>query len=628
VRIAVPTLPVLVIVLCFSVGHAADRYNHFRATIYARAYEVEKMDDLAWLKESFDVMDKHLKIDKIYLESHRDLLIVPSKTLNKVKKFFADRGVETASGITFTIDESNRFQTFCYSKPEDRQKVKEIIEHTARHFDEFILDDFFFTSCKCEVCIAAKGDRSWTDYRLELMTGAAQDLVLKPAKAVNPKVKVVIKYPNWYEHFQGLGFNLETEPPLFDGIYTGTETRDAVLSNQHLQPYLGYLIFRYFENIKPGGNGGGWVDTGGMRYADRYAEQLWLTLFAKAPEMTLFDFRQMERPIQESHRAEWHGTDTSFDFDTMIAPEKKADGAWTDHARISLVAGYALDQIDPVIGQLGTPVGLKSYKPFHSTGEDFLHNYIGMIGVPMDLVPAFPADANTILLAETARFDPQIVEKIKGQLVNGKTVIITSGLLKALEGKGIEDIVELKVTERKAMVTDFKAGFQVEKSAKPIVFPQIQYLTNDSWEQVSVLDGPNGWPIFHDADYASGHLYVLIIPDNFADLYHVPPESLKRIKQTLMQDIYVRVDGPTSISLFVYDNETFVIQSFRDQTEDIRVVIDPKVTKLRDLVSGEELPASEKLTSRRFWGRQIGEDKSAFDTGIEAHSYRAFRVVR
>ena len=96
-----------------------------------------------------------------------------------------------------------------------------------------------------------------TDYRLELMTEAAQSLVIGPSKAVNPKVKIVIKYPNWYEHFQGLGFNLEKEPKMFDGIYTGTETRDAVMSNQHLQEYLGYNIFRYFENIKPGGNGGG-----------------------------------------------------------------------------------------------------------------------------------------------------------------------------------------------------------------------------------------------------------------------------------------------------------------------------------------------------------------------------------
>ncbi|GAJ05906.1 unnamed protein product, partial [marine sediment metagenome] len=120
---------------------------------------------------------------------------------------------------------------------------------------------------------------------------AARELVLEPSRKINPDVEVVIKYPNWYEHFQGLGFNQETEPGLFAGLYTGTEIRDPS-GNQHLQAYMGYLIFHYFENLKPGENRGGWVDTGGMRFMDRYAEQLWITLFAKAPELTLFDFRQ------------------------------------------------------------------------------------------------------------------------------------------------------------------------------------------------------------------------------------------------------------------------------------------------------------------------------------------------
>ena len=61
------------------------------------------------------------------------------------------------------------------------------------------------------------------------MDEAGRNLVMKPAHAVNPKVKVSIKYPNWYDHFQDLGFNLETQPKYFDGVYTGTETRDRRL---------------------------------------------------------------------------------------------------------------------------------------------------------------------------------------------------------------------------------------------------------------------------------------------------------------------------------------------------------------------------------------------------------------
>jgi len=604
---------------------ASDKYKNFDAAIYVRAYEVREMADLDLLRERFDVMSKYIKVSKVYLETHRDLITVDETTIRNACKFFEDRGIETAGGITLTRDESNRFETFCYSRSEDRKKVREIVEYTARLFDELILDDFFFTNCKCKECIKKKDKKSWTQYRLELLDEVARDVIVGPAKAVNPDIKCVIKYPNWYEHFQGLGFNLETEPKIFDGIYTGTETRDAVLSSQHLQPYESYLIFRYFENVKPGGNGGGWVDTGGMRTLDRYAEQLWLTLFAKAPEMTLFDFRQMQWPIQESFRGPWQGQQTSFDFDAMIQPARLADGTWPKETTMALAADYALDKVDGILGELGNPVGIKSYKPYHSTGEDFLHNYLGMAGVPMELVPEFPADEDVIFLAETAKFDSKIVPKIKGQLMKGKTVIITSGLLRVLQSKGIEDIAEIRVTERKAIAKDYLVRRSLIEGEQEILIPQISYLTNDSWEEVSAINGPNGWPIFHSADYADGKLYILTIPDNFADLYHYPSEVWKNIKQILMRDIFVRVDGPTGIALFVYDNKTFIVHSFRDETSDVRIMLDPIYTKLNDLESGEMLSISERIKPRLFWGRQFGEDKSAFDTRIKPHSYRVFR---
>jgi hypothetical protein len=316
-------------------GSGADRYANFEAAIYARAYEVREMGDLERLRARFEVMEKHVKVSKVYLETHRDKILVDGETLAKAKGFFEARGIRTAGGITLTIDERNRFETFCYSEPDDRSWVQQVVEHTARHFDEIILDDFFFTSCKSEAEVRARGERSWTEYRLALLDEAARNLVLAPARKVNPRVKVVIKYPNWYDHFHGLGFNLETGPQIFDAIYTGTETRDAVRSAQHLQPYHGYQIWRYLENLRPGHNAGGWVDTGGMRTLDRYAEQLWVTLFAKAPEITLFDFRQMQIPVNKGHRAPWQGQGTSLDFDEVVGPyrsSRRSTRSWASSA--------------------------------------------------------------------------------------------------------------------------------------------------------------------------------------------------------------------------------------------------------------------------------------------------------
>ena len=193
-KIKVDKFVIVVFLLCMvcNMTMQAKAYESFKVSIYVRAYEVDKMKDIHWLDSTWNVISQQLEVDKIYLETHRDLLVVEDATLEQAKKFFHDRGIETAGGITYTINEANSFETFCYSNPEHRKMVQKIAEHTAKHFDEFILDDFFFTSCKSDIEIKAKGMQSWTDYRLKLMTEAGRDLVLKPAKKVNPQVKVTL----------------------------------------------------------------------------------------------------------------------------------------------------------------------------------------------------------------------------------------------------------------------------------------------------------------------------------------------------------------------------------------------------------------------------------------------------
>lgn len=582
------------------------------------------MGDLNHLEQVWDEISQQVHVDKVYLETHRDLLLVDDKTLETAKGFFTRRGVEVGGGITYTIDESNNFQTFCYTDPDDRKKVREIAEHTARHFDEFILDDFFFTSCKCDLCIEAKGDKSWTGFRLELMKNAAEELVINPARAVNPNVEVVIKYPNWYEHFQGLGFNLEAGPKQFDGLYTGTETRDRSF-NQHLQQYLGYAIFRYFENLKPGQNRGGWVDTGGSNPLDRYAEQLWITLFARAPEITLFDIRQLQWPVRENTRAAWQGTGTSFDFDAMIKTAKKDPGNDPAPVKYARAAGYSLEVVDRVLGDLGNPVGVKSYKPFHSLGEDYLQNYFGMIGIPLDIVPEFPENEPVVVLTASAVFDNDIVSKIKKQLRSGGSVVVTSGFYKAMQGKGIEDIVELKVSDRKASVKEFAAGWAPPVTIdREIIIPQVTYLTNDSWELVSARDDTNGWPILHSAGYSNGKLYVLTIPDNFIDLYILPGNVLNSLRRTIAGNLDVQIEGPGEVSLFVYDNRSFVVESFLDHEVSINIILEKGTGEITEIgkgitIGGQERPAPV------VWGRKTGKDVSVFEVKLKPHSFRAFR---
>ncbi len=159
-----------------------------------------------------------------------------------------------------------------------------------------------------------------------------------------------------------------------------------------------------------------------------------------------------------------------------------------------------------------------------------------------------------------------------------------------------------------------------------MLIPQINYFTNDSWELVGALDGPNGWPILHDADYSKGQLYVLTIPDNFADLYQLPEPVLTRIRQAAMADFPVRIDGPGSVSLFSYSNDTFIGMSFRDQPTEIRIVTPGSVTQLTDLETGEKLTGElVPLDPEGGWRRNPDAGKRIFKASLNPHSYRAFR---
>jgi hypothetical protein len=567
----------------------SPRYRNFDLAIYCRVDDVRRMAEGDWLEKSYEALARDLKIGKVYLETHRSRVTNDRETMLKAKRFFESRGIKTAGGITLVADEGREFKQFSYTSPADRKHVEEVVRFTASLFDELILDDFFFTTTKTESDIQAKGSRSWSDFRLALMREAAQSLVIGPAKAVNPKIKVVIKYPNWYEHFAYAGFDLEAEPRMFDGIYTGTETRDPALTHQHLQGYQSYSIVRYFENIKPGGNGGGWVDPFARITLDRYAEQIALTMLAKAREITLFCFSD------------------------LLAPIRQPDGSMKAASRVAPVAGETLERVDALLSRLGNPVGVSAYKPYHSSGEDFLHSFLGMVGIPMELTPQFQEDAPIVLLNESARYDSGIVGRIEKRLLAGKPVVVTSGLVKELQGKGIERIVDLEVSDRRVLsrrFSNFWGG--VWEADHDILLPQLRYATNDSWEEITALAGPNGFPVLHHADYGKGRLYVLTIPDNLADLYALPAPVLDHVRRQVTKGLPVRLQGPSQVSLFAYDNDTYVVHSFLDRMGSVELVSDGRDASLVDLQTGAALP-----------GQPRGEE-TVFTVFLPPHEYRAF----
>jgi hypothetical protein len=552
-------------------------YKNFDVAIYCSIQDMRHMiADPLWLEESWDIIHRSINVDKVWLETYRGSQQTPEADVRKLKEFFAVKGVKTSGGMMPYVDTpGDRITGFCYSNPIDREQFRKIVAYTASLFDEIIFDDLFIFNCQCELCQKAKGDMSWTEYRLKVMKEVGENLVVKNARSVNPKIRLTFKPPNWYEQYQFSGYNLESQPKVFDEIYAGTETRDPENTVQHLQPYQSYGIMRYFEHIKPGKFGGGWVDAGQRQTLNRYTEQIENTLFAKPREITHWSYGSLVETLMD------------------------ADGKSKVLGIIAEIAGYSFEKLDAFLGKLGQPYGVATYKPYHSSGEMYLHNYVGMIGIPMDLYPDFPDNRGTIFLTEHAKFDPEIVSKITKHLNEDKTVIITSGLLKALQGKGIEKILEVECTGRKSLVDQFTYRRIMDEepanlyfSDSEILIPELAYGLVASEEIIQAIykDNNRYSMLLRVRGLTKGRFYVLTIPENFDDLYHLPKEVLSQIRRVVMEDIPVYLDSPSQICLFVYDNNTFIAQSYQPFRTRYNIVIKKAGAKLFNLISGSELP--------------------------------------
>jgi hypothetical protein len=380
------------------------------------------------------------------------------------------------------------------------------------------------------------------------------------------------------------------------------------------------------------------VDTFTIRYLDRYAEQLWDTMLAKTPEITLFQYSNLLRPAEAGDRNAWSGLHTSFDSAEL---EKwHAASASKEPIDYAAVAGYSLSKVNAVLGKLGNPIGIASYKPYQSTGEDFLHNYLGMIGIPIEMHPEFPASANTILLTEDAKFDPAIVSKIKAHLEKGGNV---DHHLRPAAGAGRQKQLDQIVgdwschRQRPQRCTDYWGAYGAGGGANlgstaEILVPEMSFMTNDAWPVVRGTANGRGAPLLLMDRYSKGMLYVLTIPENMDDLYVLPQPVLTAIKQYLMQDFPVQIDAPSKVSLFAYDNHTFVVESFLDAPAQVTVTALGSFSQgaqsghRRD--SGKQQDASSRAEYRRDRCaervRRSPRKYRVFHIEIAPHSFAAF----
>jgi len=378
--------------------------------------EADIAESIRWCKAS--------GVTKVYLEEYRDGYQAERQTLLQARDRFRAEGFLVSGCVTTTRlgKPSDHWASHisCYTDPATQDHLQAVFEFAAGLFDEIMVDDFWFTDCTCANCDAARRARlitigsktypvagdTWTDYRCELMLRLSQDRVLAAAKRINPKARVIIKYPQWYDGFQDRGYDVARETAAFDRIWVGTESRDYTEPHWGgVAQYEGYFLMRWLGGIGGEKCGGGWYDWLGTTERT-YVEQARQTVLGGARESMLFCFGGLHRDTGPADIA-----------------------ALRDNLPDLLAVAREVRRREPL--------GLAAYKPPNSNPQEErnVFDFVGMMGLPLAPCHEFPSNAAAAFLSASAMADPFLPDELAQFVSTRRPLLLTDGLARRLVGR-------------------------------------------------------------------------------------------------------------------------------------------------------------------------------------------------
>jgi len=349
---------------------------------------------------------KKTGVTHAFIESFRDGYRAERSALEHARDRFRTAACDVSGCVTTTKvgkDSTGWKGIACYTDGPTQAHIQEIFEYAASMFDEIMIDDFWFTDCECPECQEARGDKSWPQYHCDLMVQVSRQRILQPARAVNPNVKIIIKYPQWYDQFHNRGYEVVRETADFDRTWVGTETRDFADQRWGGKvQYEGYYLMRWLGVLGGAKCGGGWFDPYGT-HEDTYVEQARQTVLADAKEMLLFCYGSLQR-------------------DTGPANVTKL--------RTEIPGLFRLAEL-----VRNRPLrGIAAPKPPNSDAldEQYVYDFVGMLGLPLVPTDEIRTDVKAAFLPVHALKDPQWQGKLETMLNAGAPVLITDGLARKL----------------------------------------------------------------------------------------------------------------------------------------------------------------------------------------------------
>lgn len=350
------------------------------------------------------------QVTRVYVENFRTGYFADDQTIRSVANALREGGIEPAGGVTPNgmAGRSTGWHIIgCFTDTASVRQLQQAMEQAASLFDLVMIDDFFFTDCECDNCVAARADRSWAEFRMDLMVDLALNHVIGPARKVNPDVRLILKYPQWYDLLHQRGYDVCRMTEAFDMTWAGTELRDPDHDDPILPNILqteGQFVMRWIEALSGHKCGGGWFDVLATS-PDTYLEQAWQTILGGAREIVLFNYHSFGQP------------------DGQACLDRLAE----HRAALEELAGQVAAR---------SPRGIATPKPPHSDPADGRHVYdhFGMLGLPMHPQVYLTADSPSAFVPAENLADPDIARSVNQMLAAGKPILATDGLLDRCPG--------------------------------------------------------------------------------------------------------------------------------------------------------------------------------------------------
>ena len=566
--------------------------QHLQLSTYITAQTVEQMFKTeAGRREVLSLLNCY-GITKVYLEVYRGGLAITPELIGPSVKFLEDNGFEVVGGIAtvpgndFGVKQEGPLGWFNWQNSKTQNDLRKVIEDSAPFFDSFIVDDFLCTSDTSLESKAAKGDRSWSEYRRAMFTELSQSIFIKPAKEKNPGIRMIIKYPQWYDRFHLFGYDVVAETKLFDGIWVGTETRGQYTQRfGFVQPYEGFINLRWLNSIAGEKAGGSWFDH--IDCTDRdFLEQAYQSVLAGSKELVIFS------------------------FDSFITGHPGHHLLMQDFEKLANLAEAIAS--GPVEGPAG-------YKPPNSDagGDLYLFDYIGMFGISLVPESQYPENARVVFLPTQAASNEEILSKIEASLAEGSKIVMTTGFLaKAREGEklaqlaGVKwpikdmlaeiDAIELEDSSFRLKFT-LKTDYQIipdgaEVLLRPSEKSNNPFLLCNKEKSVYVINTHT----FSQEDFAAVGEHLLA-PRQIG-LVELPRPWANSIRGAFHLQGDPVIDAPARVTVQQLSDGSMVIHNYNQEAVDVTITF-PKTGKYIDGFTGEPVHSNGNEVKRTMKAR-------------------------